>query len=256
MYLLFVTQENATRARVNGIHYMPHLLTPEQIAMGIEVESIPAQPTPVRGKSIVHYLNPATLEQWYELETRPLTQEETIEEMQEYIKTLEKMVIHSHKLWKESIALEKGEVINYKNTLYEVVQNHTTQADWIPPLAPALFMLWNSSDEPREWLQPLGAHDSYDLDERVKYQGKNYVSLIYNNVWLPTNATYWKEVDAEWNDFPVPEIPAWTDKNPDGSNKVYNIGDRVTFEGAVYESLIANNVWSPSAYPAGWKLIP
>lgn len=35
----------------------------------------------------------------------------------------------------------------------------------------------------------------------------------------------------------------------------YNTGDRMTFEGAVYESLIDANVHSPAAYPAGWQLI-
>jgi hypothetical protein len=29
----------------------------------------------------------------------------------------------------------------------------------------------------------------------------------------------------------------------------------VTFEGAVWESVIDANVWSPSAYPAGWKTV-
>ena len=43
---------------------------------------------------------------------------------------------------------------------------------------------------------------------------------------------------------------------PEGAHDAYAIGDRVTFEGATYESLIAANVWSPTAYPAGWELIP
>lgn len=30
-------------------------------------------------------------------------------------------------------------------------------------------------------------------------------------------------------------------------------GDRVSFEGSDYESLIAGNVWSPTGYPAGWR---
>lgn len=36
----------------------------------------------------------------------------------------------------------------------------------------------------------------------------------------------------------------------------YNIGDRVSFEGSNYESLIDANTWSPTSYPAGWQLIP
>lgn len=42
---------------------------------------------------------------------------------------------------------------------------------------------------------------------------------------------------------------------PTGAADAYSVGDRVTFEGAVWESVIDANVWSPSAYPAGWKAV-
>ena len=41
---------------------------------------------------------------------------------------------------------------------------------------------------------------------------------------------------------------------PDSTN-AYMKGDKVKFEGSVYESLIDNNIWSPSAYPTGWKVV-
>ena len=41
---------------------------------------------------------------------------------------------------------------------------------------------------------------------------------------------------------------------PDSTNP-YMKGDRVKFEGKIYESLIDNNIWRPTAYPAGWKEI-
>lgn len=47
-------------------------------------------------------------------------------------------------------------------------------------------------------------------------------------------------------------IPEWV--QPDSTN-AYMIGDKVKFEGNVYESVIDNNIWSPTAYPAGWKLV-
>lgn len=47
--------------------------------------------------------------------------------------------------------------------------------------------------------------------------------------------------------------PEWV--QPSGGHDAYNIGDRVLFNGAVYESKINANVWSPTAYPAGWLLI-
>ena len=47
-------------------------------------------------------------------------------------------------------------------------------------------------------------------------------------------------------------IPEWV--QPDSTN-AYMTGDKVTYEGKVYESTIDNNIWSPADYPAGWKLI-
>ena len=43
----------------------------------------------------------------------------------------------------------------------------------------------------------------------------------------------------------------------DGSRQALDVkkGDRVLFNGSVYESLIDGNAYSPTAYPAGWKLI-
>jgi len=38
---------------------------------------------------------------------------------------------------------------------------------------------------------------------------------------------------------------------PDSTN-AYMKGDKVTFNGVVYQSLIDGNVYSPEAYPAGW----
>ena len=33
----------------------------------------------------------------------------------------------------------------------------------------------------------------------------------------------------------------------------YSAGDKVTYNGIIYTSLIDNNVWSPTDYPAGWQ---
>jgi len=52
---------------------------------------------------------------------------------------------------------------------------------------------------------------------------------------------------------PAGVIPEWV--QPTGAHDAYNTGDRVTFEGSVYESTINDNVWSPEAYPQGWQLI-
>lgn len=40
-----------------------------------------------------------------------------------------------------------------------------------------------------------------------------------------------------------------------GAHDAYQTGDRVTYNGQIYESTIDNNVWSPDTYPQGWKLV-
>lgn len=67
--------------------------------------------------------------------------------------------------------------------------------------------------------------------------------------WAPPN------VPALWTPAaPANVVPEWV--QPTGAQDAYQTGDRVTFQGNVYESLINANVWSPTAYPAGWQLIP
>ena len=102
-------------------------------------------------------------------------------------------------------------------------------------------------EEGDAWVQPVGAHDSYLNGNIVSHNGKNWVSLLDWNVWEPGVAN-WRE-DVEEGEGPA----AWV--QPTGALDTYNVGDQVTFEGAVYESLIANNNYSPTDYPQGWKLI-
>jgi len=94
-----------------------------------------------------------------------------------------------------AVSYEIGDIIQYQNKLYEVIQAHTSQADWTPDISTSLFTSKMPSGVIPEWTQPTGAHDAY------------------------------------------------------------NIGDKVTFEGQVYESTIDANTYSPTDYPAGWNLV-
>ena len=96
------------------------------------------------------------------------------------------------------------------------------------------------------------ADQSYDKDTRVLYEGILYRCLqshISQEGWIPTAApSLWAKVL-----IPDPDvIPEW--EQPDSTNP-YMKGDKVMFNGSIYESAIDNNVWSPSAYPAGWILV-
>ena len=54
--------------------------------------------------------------------------------------------------------------------------------------------------------------------------------------------------------FVVVSLDEWPEfVQPTGAHDAYNKGDKVTFEGKHYISLIDGNVYSPAAYPAGWQ---
>lgn len=92
------------------------------------------------------------------------------------------------------------------------------------------------------------------IGQRYQYNGK-----LYKVVQAHTTQSDWNPavVPALFTEV-VPEgvIPVW--KQPTGAQDAYKKGDKVHFPkitDPVYESLIDANVWSPTAYPAGWKLI-
>lgn len=50
-------------------------------------------------------------------------------------------------------------------------------------------------EEYPEYVQPMGAHDSYKIGDKVTFNGKKYVSLIDGNNWsLSVYPQGWKEV--------------------------------------------------------------
>ena len=95
----------------------------------------------------------------------------------------------------------------------------------------------------------------YKVDERVRYGADN---TLYKCLQAHTSQEAWTPIAAPslWAKVLIPDenvIPEW--EQPDSTNP-YMIGDKVSFEGKVYESVIDNNIWSPAAYPAGWKEVP
>ena len=72
----------------------------------------------------------------------------------------------------------------YNGTLYKCIQAHTSQNDWMPSATPALWKTV-SVDEYPEWVQPTGAHDAYNIGDKVTYNGQHYVCTSNANVYAP-----------------------------------------------------------------------
>ncbi len=98
--------------------------------------------------------------------------------------------------WQMDTWYTRGTRLRYGGKLYRVEQDHTSQADWLPDITPALYTEVAKPGEIPVWRQPTGAQDAYMAGDKV---------------WFPEKDT------------------------------------------TAYESLVDYNVYSPEAYPAGWK---
>jgi len=110
------------------------------------------------------------------------------------------------------------------------------------------------------WMSVFTADLEWMEGEKVEvgwtrmYEGKKYECLQAHqtlSTWTPdVTPALWKEVVV------VVDIPVW--KQPTGAHDACRIGDKVhfpTINDPVYESLIDYNTYSPTVYPAGWKLV-
>ena len=104
---------------------------------------------------------------------------------------------------------------------------------------PALYSAWETGT-------------AYNAGDRRTYGGVLYKCLqahTSQDDWAPDVAV------SLWATVLIPDpdvIPDWV--QPDSTN-AYMTGDKVRYNGAVYRSLIDNNVWWPDAYPAGWEIV-
>lgn len=82
--------------------------------------------------------------------------------------------------------------------LYQVLQDHTSAAEWTPDTATSLYKKIGVTEEGYpEWVQPLGATDAYNTGDIVSYKGVLYRSLINGNVWSPeAYPSGWEEYNA------------------------------------------------------------
>ena len=87
-------------------------------------------------------------------------------------------------MWVVGKAYAVGDRAQYNGTLYKCIQAHTSQSDWMPSATPALWKTV-SLDEYPEWVQPTGAHDAYNIGDKVTYNGQHYVCTSNANVYAP-----------------------------------------------------------------------
>lgn len=139
------------------------------------------------------------------------------------------------------MSLANDDLVETKNTYQTKLRSIS---DGAALKMPEVFPHWNGNSK------------EYVKDDKVLYDGVLY-KVLQNHTsqegWTPTSAPslltsapslFAKVLTSEG------EILDW--EQPSSTNP-YMKGDKVKFNGKIYESVIDNNVWSPEAYPQGWK---
>ena len=139
---------------------------------------------------------------------------------------------------KAMMSMLAGNDLSVEKTTYKTKIN--TLADAVAVNCVDVFPVWS------------GNSVQYDKDDRVSYNGVLYKVLQAHTsqaTWTPTDAP---SLFAKVLTSDTGEILDWEQPSADNA---YMKGDKVRYNGKIYESLIDNNVWSPDGYPAGWKEI-
>lgn len=88
--------------------------------------------------------------------------------------------------WQEGREYAVGDRLYYDGKLWRVLIGHVSQEAWKPDITPSLFaevLIPDPSVIP-EWVQPSSTNP-YMKSDKVRHNGKVWISDIDNNVWEP-----------------------------------------------------------------------
>lgn len=102
--------------------------------------------------------------------------------------------------WKEGVEYKTGKRvkrvkrIKRECVLYTVLNDHTSQADWVPENSPSLFAKVLVADDGTilAWEQPESTN-GFKKGNKVTHIGKTWESEVDNNIWEP-GVYGWKEI--------------------------------------------------------------
>lgn len=134
-------------------------------------------------------------------------------------------------------ALNSGDITALKSVYTTTVSG---VSDDVALTIPEIFPVWSANSV------------KYKTGDKVSYE-----NVLYKVLQDHTSQESWKP-DVSPSLFT--KILTSTDSTPKtwvqpDSTNPYKKGDRVTYNGKTYESVIDNNVWSPDGYPVGWKQV-
>ena len=94
----------------------------------------------------------------------------------------------------DGVQYETGDRVQYDGKAYKVLQAHISQTAWTPTDAASLYaeILIPDPEVIPEWEQPESTNP-YMQGDKVRHNGKTWVSDIDNNVWEP-GVYGWSEI--------------------------------------------------------------
>lgn len=97
--------------------------------------------------------------------------------------------------WSENWTGKAGTILRDEEKLYRSIHDITNTAQNTKPSeTPSMWTLVaNPNEEYPEWVQPIGVHDAYALNDKVSHNNKHWISTVDGNVWEP-EVYGWEEV--------------------------------------------------------------
>lgn len=149
--------------------------------------------------------------------------------------------------------------------LEDLVKRQEEQEQSIKSILKTITLAKDLSHDQKEEI--LSRYEEYQEDKEYKegdkftFEGKIYEVIQEHRsqtTWIPssTPALYKEFLNVKIKDEAGNESEVVAEfRKPTGAHDAYQKGDKVSFEGAIYESIIDANVYSPTEFADGWKKI-
>ena len=154
---------------------------------------------------------------------------------------------------------------NPSKALEDLAKRQEEQEQSIKSILKTITLAKDLSKDQKEEI--LSRYEEYQEDKEYKegdkftFEGKIYEVIQEHRsqrTWIPseTPALYKEFLDVRITNQDGEETEVVAEfRQPTGAHDAYKKGDKVSFEGAIYESTIDSNTFSPTQYPEGWKKI-
>ena len=154
---------------------------------------------------------------------------------------------------------------NPSKALEDLAKRQEEQEQSIKSILKTITLAKDLSDDQKEEIlsryNEYKVGKKYEEKEKFTFNGKVYeVKQEHRSqtTWIPSETPnlYTEFLSVKIKDEAGNESEVVSEfKKPTGVHDAYQTGNKVSFEGAVYESKIDANVFSPTEFPDGWKKI-